>query len=191
MADFSTVRHAVSVARPASQAAVPDEVGIAAEPAMADTAQLRAERELLAMLAGMPELRGRARELLTLDLLSTPGHRRVAEVIAEVEEGTPASELFGMLEQRAPGAAKELSSAQLGESSADPVVLADGLERRLKEFELERRIAVGKGRLKVPGSFSSPAEYDEVFKEVSSLQRALDLLRRGQDAHNEDLEAQE
>ena len=53
------------------------------------------------------------------------------------------------------------------------------MARKLKEFELERRIAIGKTRLKQPGSFEDRTEYDELFKEVSALQRELEEYRSG------------
>ena len=47
----------------------------------------------------------------------------------------------------------------------------------LKEFDLERRIAVGKARLKQPGSFEDKSEEAELFKSLSALQSELDRLR--------------
>jgi len=64
------------------------------------------------------------------------------------------------------------------DDDVDADTLADDLVRRVKEFELERRIAVGKARLRQPDSLDDSDAYDELFREVSSLQRALDALRR-------------
>lgn len=192
LADFGTVKRAISQARPAVARPAEDEFAAAGPvevEAIPDTPRVNAERELIALLAGTPALRGRARELLAGGLLSTPVHTAMAEVLAEAGEGLSAADVTGLLEQRVPGSAKELSASRLAGSGSEPEALADGLERRLKEFELERRIAVGKARLKAPGSFKSPAEYDEVFREISALQKALDALRRGAAVTETDLEA--
>ena len=45
---------------------------------------------------------------------------------------------------------------------------------KLKEFDLERRIAVGKARLKQPGTLKDKSEEAELFKNVSALQSQLD-----------------
>jgi len=115
----------------------------------------------------------------------------MAEVISAAGEAVGVNELHGELERVVPGSAQLLSGARLGESGVDSVALSEGLERRLKEFELERRIAVGKARLRSADSFASQTEYDEVFRELSQLQRRLDGLRRGGDGNDTDLEAQE
>ena len=75
-----------------------------------------------------------------------------------------------------PGAAEALSGATLGDVADSDVEAAEhDMTRKLKEFDLERRIALGKGRLRELGSLAGPNEYDEVFK----LQRELDEYRRG------------
>lgn len=189
--DFATVKRAISQARPtvgrggAEQAGAEATVGSEA----IDTPRTKVERELLALLTGFVGIRGKARELLAGSLLSTPEHVAMAELLADAGEGLTAAEMSGLLEQRVPGSAKELAAARLVASGGEPDVLAEGLERRLKEFELERRIAVGRTQLKSPGSFKSSAEYDEVFREVSALQRALDALRRGAVVTETDVEA--
>ena len=50
---------------------------------------------------------------------------------------------------------------------------------KLKEFDLERRIAVGKARLKQPGALGDKSEEAELFRSVSALQSELDRLRSG------------
>lgn len=149
----------------------------------ARTPQDRTERSLLALLVREPRLRCKAQELLADDLLNEPVHRTMAEEIARADsEALSPVELIGRLEASVPGSAEALSGADDdGEDKRDLDVVVTGLIRRLKEFELERRITVGKARLKQPGSFKSTAEYDEVFREVSALQRTLDALRRGVD----------
>ena len=193
MADFATVRRAISSAHPAPsprESAVGPELPPSEEAAY-DTPRLRTERELLAVLASRQDLRCKAQELLAFDLLSAEVHRAMAQVIADAGERVSANEVHGRLEQQIPGSAKLLSGARLSEDAEDAAALADGLERRLKEFELERRIAVGRAQLRSADSFQSQTEYDDVFREVSALQRKLDALRRGEDVRDDQVEAQE
>lgn len=189
--DFATVKRAIATARPATVRAASDEglEGATGEPVSVDTPRLRAERELLALLTRHATLRTRAQELLAGGLLSTAEHVAMAEVLAEAGETGSGKDVAGLLEQRVPGSARELAATRLSESGTDPELLAEGLTRRVQEFELERRIAVGKAQLKSPGSFKTPAEYDEVFREISALQRALDALRRGAAVSETDVEA--
>lgn len=180
-ADFNTVKRAVAAARvddretgPDASQAAPGRLGEAVSP------ELRTERELLALLVGQPRLRGRARKLLADNLLSDPGHVRIAEVIADSDESVTAAVLAGRIEAAVPGAAAELSGASATDSGVEePEEIERDLVRHIKEFELERRIAAGKARLKRPESFKDSGEEDELFREVSALQRELDAIRRG------------
>ena len=139
----------------------------------------RVERDVLALLVSTPRLRSRARELLASDTLADEQHRRIASIVAEAGEAVSPGDLMGQLEERVPGSAELLSSAVMQqEEDADADALADDLTRRLKELELERRIAVGKAKLKTPETLQEPGEYDRLFVETSSLQRELDALRR-------------
>jgi len=127
----------------------------------------------------VPRLRSRARELLTDCVLADKSHQVMAQVIADAGESVAPATLIGTIEERVAGSAETISGADLvSESEVDPEVLADDLVRRLKEFELERRIAVGRARLRQADSFKSTTDYDDVFREVSSLQKQLDALRR-------------
>ena len=60
---------------------------------------------------------------------------------------------------------------------------------KLKEFDLERRIAVGKARLKQTGALEDKSEEAELFKSISALQSQLDRLRSGVRDYRHDLEA--
>jgi hypothetical protein len=53
------------------------------------------------------------------------------------------------------------------------------MTRKLKEFDLARRIAVGTARLKQPGSFRDQAEYDDLFRSVSRLRQELGEYLQG------------
>ncbi len=192
LADYTTVRAAIARSRPAAQPRAEKAAGEHEDaPAPPPTPRVRAELELLALLVSSPDLRVRARELLAMGLLSVPEHRAVAEALRDAEPGLPPSEMLGFVGQRVPDAPRMLSSAQMDADVGEVTDLADGLERRLKEFELERRIAVGKGKLKAPAAADDSGEYDAVFREVSTLQRTLDRLRRGEDVSSTELEAQE
>lgn len=188
-ADFATVRRAVAAARPA---AVRGDTGSEKEqPAevVPDTPQLRAERELLGLLVRTARLRPKAQYLLANDLLTSPLHRAMAEVIAQAAHGESAAGIIGELERVAPGSAEALSGVSASESAdEDAEEFERELTRKLKEFELERRIAEGRTRLKRPEKLQNKEEEAEVFKNVSALQRELDELRSGRST-NDDLEA--
>jgi hypothetical protein len=88
--------------------------------------------------------------------------------------------LVGRLADTVSGSAEALSGATLGDVVDDDAGAAErDMTRKLKEFDLERRIAAGTVRLKQPGSFKDPAEYDDVFKNVSALRQELGEYRRG------------
>ncbi len=195
LADTVTVQRAIDAARPTpgrtEEAAPADE---REHPAVGEEellpVRVRIERELLGVLNSYAQLRGKARELLDSNLLSDERHRGIAEVFAQAGPAVQGNALNGLLEARVPGAVRMLAGVRLMEDAADPDALAESMIVRLKEFELQRRIAAGRARLRNSGEFTSAAEYDEVFREVSLLQRELDAVRRGE--HNEDdrLEAQ-
>ena len=180
-ADVTTVKRAISAARPsnANQSPAEEQADAPVAP-IADTPQVRLERDLLDLLVRTPRLRRRARFLLSESLLTEPVHRAIAEGIEREGDEVAADELAGRLEASLPGVAAALSGATLGEVADED---ADAAERdmvcKLKEFDLERRIAIGKARLKQPGSFTDPAEYDDLFKTVSALQRELEEYRSG------------
>ncbi len=183
-ADFATVRRAIASAQPAPGAArAADDAGTATPPVTLpepDSAQVRAERELLDLLVRTPRLREKASFLLDQDLLTDERSRVIAETIANSDPALAPAALVGVIETRQPGASAALSGATLIESSDDEAeTVCKELLRKLKEFDLERRIAVGKARLKQPDSFKDSSEEAEVFKNVSALQRELDEFRSG------------
>jgi DNA primase len=190
-ADVGTVKRAIVSAKvaPKAETAVGGaESGTAAGGGGSATAasvrvespQARLERDLLDLLVRTPRLRERARFLLSEDLLSEPLHRQIAEVIASVGAQLSAEALVGRLAESVPGSAEALSGATLGDVSDEDAEAAErDMARKLKEFDLERRIAQGKARLKQPESFKDQAECDDVFKNVSALQRELGEYRQG------------
>jgi DNA primase len=183
-ADISTVKRAVGAARPPAQqrGGEPETAaGEASASPLIDSPQLRTERDLLDLLVRTPRLRPRAYFLLSENLLTDPTHRAIAEGIANASSGVPADALMGDLEEAHPGSASALSGASLGDLvDADADVVERDLVRKLKEFDLKRRIAEGKARLKKgPDSFKDLAEYDELFENTSALQRELEEYRSG------------
>lgn len=180
--DFALVKREVERAKVAPAYAEEDEVapvagGLLGAPA---TPQAQVERSLIDLLVRHADLRSKAQELLAHDLLSDEAHRTMLDIVVQADETVESAELMGRLESCVPGAAEALSGVSTDAERPDDVAaVVSGLVRRLKEFGLERRIAVGKGRLKHPEQFKDSAEYDEVFREVSALQRLLDALRRG------------
>ena len=79
-----------------------------------------------------------------------------------------------------PAAATALAGSTLDVSGDDEALRVEGeLVGKLKEFDLERRIAVGKAQLKQPGSFKDKSEEAELFRSISALQSELDRLRSG------------
>jgi len=184
-ADFATVRRVVSHARPAAVGPAEEPAGTLAPVPPPTTPEARAALDLLALMVARPVSRVRARELLTDSVLTEPAHVEMAKVIATHGESISPAELTGRLEGAVPGAAAALSGATPvpdGEEEAGAV--ERDLVRRIKEFAYQRRIAVGKARLKAPEVVKDTALYDEVFTEVVTLQRALDSLRRGIDETN-------
>ncbi|MCL2503481.1 MAG: DNA primase [Coriobacteriia bacterium] len=152
--------------------------------------QARVELETLGMLAAHPRLRETARDLLKLELFSDERNRSIARVLMDAGSKAGAAEVNGLLFAHVPGAVEMLAASKLADCASvasDEVFVS--LTRRLKEFALERRIAVGKAKLKHSGKLVSSAEYDDVFREVSLLQRELDVLRRGEDSEKDNQEA--
>ncbi len=190
-ADYATVKHAISraKARPpgperADDLAVPsgDAAGAsAAGGGLVDpmSIELKTARDLIALLLEWPALRPRAQELLAETVLSDPSYRAMVEVIAGAPAGERAATLVGRMEEKVPGAGRVLSGATLtaqGEEVAGELV--SGCVMRLKEFDIERRIAVGRARLKSPAAVKDRTLSDEILKDVAELQRELDAVRR-------------
>ena len=161
-ADVGTVKRAIAsvgCARHCGAAAGPD-ADVPARPRVrpADTPQLRLERDLLDLLVRTPRLRPRARFLLSENLLTDPLHQAIASKVAESGPEQSADALVGAMQSAVPGAAEALSGATLGDvADADVEAAERDMTRKLKEFDLERRIAGGKARLRQPASFKEPA----------------------------------
>lgn len=167
------LREAPSRPLPPSEEAQPGEAHATAPL----TPRTRAERDLLALMVAYPRLRERARQLLADNLWADPTHQAIAKIVADAGTSVNPSVLAGTVEEQEPGGAVLLATADTDVAEARIEAVVDELIDRIKEFELERRIAAGKAQLKQPGSFKDQAEYDEVFMELASLQKELAALR--------------
>lgn len=179
--DFETVKRSVRDAKPLQVALAEEDGSSAAAPALpvVETPQLRAEREALARLISSGRPAAGARFLLSEDVLSDGGSRRIAKALAEMPSGDERA-ILDSLAASVPEAASALAGAlvELEGSVTTSEALVD-LFRRLKEYELERRISEGKLKLRRPEELKKPAENDDLFKEVSAMTRQLDELKRG------------
>jgi hypothetical protein len=145
-----------------------------------DSPQSRVERDLLDLLVRIARIRSRAQYLLDENLLTDATHVAIAREIAKAGSELPAGALAGHLESVLPGAAQVLSGATLGDiAENDAEAVERDMTRKLKVFDLERRIAAGKERLRRGGAQGDDLEYDELFRGVSALQRELEEYRRG------------
>ncbi|MBI5230627.1 MAG: DNA primase [Coriobacteriales bacterium] len=146
------------------------------------TPQIRAERELAGALAVTPALHVRARELLEADLLTDGVARLVVSAVAEAPR-TATQELGTRLGAQDERAGSLIAAAQFEQRS--PQQAEDEFEdlvARLRMFDLERRIAAGKARLRRGEGIADEAAYDAVFEQVAAMERELgDLKRRVRD----------
>jgi DNA primase len=180
-ADISVVKSAISGAKPlrgegAQDPAVPSTV-VASK---TDSPQTRVERDLLDLLVRIARLRSRAQYLLDENLLTDATHVAIAREIAKADAQMSAGALVGHLESVLPGAAQRLSGATLGDIAENDAEAAErDMTRKLKVFDLERRIAAGSASLRTGRAQGDDLEYDELFRGVSALQRELEEYRRG------------
>lgn len=183
VAGLDAVRAAVASARPRTAVPTVEPEAVVEEQSevpAASTPELRAERELLGILIRVSSLRERARFLLSNDLLSERTHKVMAEVVANAGADDDAATITAAIEERLRGAASALSASIVEDGDdADAEETVRALVRKLKEFQLERRIAAGKARLKQRDSFKNDAEYDDLYKVVSTLQVELSQLKLG------------
>ena len=181
---YETARRAIAAVKIQPRRAAPaDSPDVpAAEPTeavpVAGARQLRAERDMLALLVLAPRLRPRAQILLENDLLTDENHVAIAQAITRSDPGLSSAEIVGWLEREVPGSASALSGGSIegiGENELE-LVEAD-LLRTLKEMALERRIRAESAWLSLNKDLKDSREYDEVFRKVSSLQVELSKLR--------------
>ncbi len=183
LTDFATVESAVSKARPAFTTGPDGEdtaevSGRAAPPAL--TPQVRAERQLVGLVAARAELREGARGLLESDLLTDPLAARLLRAVLEAGEVT-GSELYGRISSADIEAAEILSGLLIeAENADDAVLVARDVLSKLKEFAVERQIIEKKARMRTLDPVKERDEYDELYRDIAALQVLHDRLRRGE-----------
>ena len=116
--------------------------------------------------------------MLAEGLLAEEALIRVAEKLVDVG-GVSSEEVFGLLSADVPDAVSILSAAVVSaDSDADDRETARDLYRKLKEFDLQRRINEGRARLKDSGAQATATEQDALFRQVSEQTMELELVRR-------------
>jgi DNA primase len=188
--DFATVQAAVAKATPLPSAAdgsVPTgpEATAPEQTVMLSSPQSRAEVEYLAVLATTPRLRGEARFLLSEDLLTVPVCRRAFKLMTDDPTAT-LEILVSRTQQDDPELASVLAGmTSVGTERAEGVAV--DLLTRLKEFRFDRLILQRKSELKSLDPAAQSQRYDDLFREVSDLQREKNALRSAR----EDAESQQ
>lgn len=180
--DYQTVQKVVLETRPGFLPQTAEESGGERKQAPAGplTPAARAERALVGLVAAYPELRGRARELLTGGLLSDARAMALLGSVLDAKDavgeelvaalGGPESDAGVLLAEVMPDLADD----------QDPERVTRELLSKVKEFALERQIIQGKARMRALDSIKERDEFDELFKEIAALQVRLDKLRRGE-----------
>ncbi len=188
MTDYDTVSRAIESARPAfvtGDEPTEQSDGALPAPVTPNSPKARAERSLVGLIASYPVLREGARNLLETGLLEDA--RAIALLGTVIDSGdADATEIIAGLASRDPEAAAMLSAALISlPRDASPEFAAFELLSKLKEIAIERQIIEGKAKMRSLDAVKQRAEYDELFKEVSSLTMQLDRVRRGE-AESED-----
>jgi DNA primase len=193
LTDFATVESAVNRARPAfaRSADDADTAGVAATSESAITEQIRmspqvrAERDIIGLVAAFPRLRGKARDLLASGLLTDMIAVRLLEVVLESGEATGAA-LYAFVRDAAPETAEVLTGTLVGaEDVSEPEFVAAQTETRLKEFAVERQIIEKKAHMRSLDPLKDRDGYDELFREIAALQVRHEKLRSGEVDHDD------
>jgi DNA primase len=188
LVDVASVNAAAERARPefgaSAQREAAKETQEPPESAILDPRQ-RAEREYVALLARNPSLRGRAAHALDQGLVSGQRARALTRAIADSGDATGAR-LVDAVSSSDGSAAATLSGLAIGEAEGeDAAWIAEALEMRLKELALERQILEKRSALKDVDPVKDVDRYDELFKEIASLQAEVEEVRMAlRDVHD-------
>ncbi len=181
-ADFTTVKRAIERAVPSSSSTreAPSEETASPQEGLRPpvTGEEKAQRAVVGLAIRCPELRAQARELLALGLLADVYYRRMLEAVVEADLSAGTEAVLDAVEARVEGSRRVLEESDPLYSGMEGQALFDALVLSLKEFDLERRIAAGRAHLKDEETIKDGERYDELFREVSAMQRELDALRR-------------
>lgn len=189
--DYDTVRLAVRKASPAARSASSfgagdgagvreggAPTGVRREVAL-ESPRERAEREVVRLVALVPELRAGARELLPGAVLTSARYRSAFECVVGAG-GTQHSDLYAAVREQDSEAAALLAGLLVdARVPSRPDVAFEELLTKLKEYELERLIVEGKSEMRMAEATGDRARCDELFRDVSALTMELERLRRG------------
>lgn len=185
--DYATVDKALKAAKPYydGRALAQDEADAKAErPAPAAKRPLdaasRAEEELVRQLVSAPGLRGRVRDLLSIEgALSDPLNAMLAAAVVSSGNLT-GKDLFAAVSARDRSAGEALSTYLV-----EPMEEAEALARfdetlaRLTGFAIQREIVRLQADMRNADSVKDSQGYDEMFRKAADLQRKLQDLRAG------------
>ncbi len=181
-ADFETVKRAIDRAtsspRAVTDGGVPEAEGPREGLRPPTTGEEKAQRALVALVVQRPELRGQARELLADGLLADVFYQRMLEAVLMAGADLDVDQVLAVVDERVTGSRTILEAAEPLHAGVEAQTFFDALVRSLKEFSLERRIAVARAHLKSDELVKDDERYDELFREVTEMQRELDALRR-------------
>lgn len=146
-----------------------------------ETEQERIARECLSLVAARPELV----ELLGAESGNLQWPSETADAVCRgiVEYGKGADSaraLIAAVDSRVPHAAAYLSAGTIQAADSEQAAAAcRSLLAQLREHDLVSRIRSGNSRLKSAGNMSEE-EYDDLFRNVTALQKELNRLRNEQ-----------
>lgn len=188
--DFKIVEKAVKQAKPAFVQQDFDTGSASSALQQAQERQpvsVRAQHEFVGLLAAWPELRAKAQGLQYQDLLDDPVALRLMEIILSFDESV-GKELYSRVASVDKEAAEVLAGLMIAAGQVDEAdYIARQLLRKLKEFALERQIIAKKAQLHETDPTADRARYDELFLEITSLQKYYYSLRSdGTDRENKE-----
>ncbi|MDO8916114.1 MAG: DNA primase [Coriobacteriia bacterium] len=143
-------------------------------------AQSKAEDALLRSLVVAPELREEVRDLLSIeDALTDPVNARLAAAIVAAGDATGKG-LYEAVARSEPELVEELTAWLVDAPSRESVLgtFAETVSR-IKGFALRRQILRVQACMQGTDPVKDPQAYDDMFRQVASLQSQLETLRAG------------
>lgn len=134
-----------------------------------DPAQ-KLEREVLKVCIQHPDVRGMFVKDLTIEHFTLDEHRRVYEMLKE--ENGKKVDVALMIDRLPDGTIREIVAGLATEPvrTDDVTLYAQEILRRIKEFEVKRRIHTLKGELKKINPERDPKKYDALFEQLLKLE---------------------
>lgn len=142
-----------------------------------DARTVRVEREVLSTIAANVDAARESADRLAQITWADPRDEAIAWALLATPEGTTPLQALSAAEAVEPDAARILADGDTALSDETDegralAILLDDLELR----GLRRRIDQGRGRLRVADAATDPDAYDELFAELTELQRRLKEL---------------